>query len=534
MRAHSEKCHPKHSNEVVSDPEQPQCHPQPDAQGDYNSQPPTMASLKHPAPGPSPQPKRIQLDLHSHLIKTSSGKKEELDDKVAEFVYACNLPFSIVEHPTFITLVTALRPGYQLPTRKALGLTQLDKTHAKLQADMKSKLHGKIVTIQQDGWSNIHNDPIVASCVSVEGSSYFIDAKDTGSTAKTAQNCKEMIKDSKTFAETQYGCKVVSVVTDNAKNMERMRKDLEEEEPELITYGCLAHWLNLLGQDLTPPQIMKHVVEVQKFFRNHHVPSAYLKNFLGSVKPQLPGDTRWKSQLSCLDSFIKNRPYLMQIIQDHPEDVDTSVAQKVMNMGLFNQVRELSEQLRPIASAIDRAQCDNTNLADACDIFLRLLSEPVLAPYRETVQKRFKQAILPCHFVAHMMHPKYLGDGLTMDQVETAKMWLVGRDPTFLPAAIAFQAEADPFPESFFRPAARQMKPVTWWKGIRSSAALPAGFIDLMVTLQSACCSSASLERVFSSFGLVHTKLRNRLGNDKSQKLVFCYRMLRGCNELEY
>ena len=58
--------------------------------------------------------------------------------------------------------------------------------------------------------------------------------------------------------------------------------------------------------------------------------------------------------------------------------------------------------------------------------------------------------------------------------------------------------------------------------------------------LQSAECecvheppSSASIERVFSSFGAIHTKVRNGLGNGKASKLVFCYRMLRGRKELE-
>ena len=32
----------------------------------------------------------------------------------------------------------------------------------------------------------------------------------------------------------------------------------------LVTYGCHAHWLNLLGQDLTPTQVMKHVTDVNR------------------------------------------------------------------------------------------------------------------------------------------------------------------------------------------------------------------------------------------------------------------------------
>jgi len=38
--------------------------------------------------------------------------------------------------------------------------------------------------------------------------------------------------------------------------------------------------------------------------------------------------------------------------------------------------------------------------------------------------------------------------------------------------------------------------------------------------------SSAGVERIFSTFGLVHSKLRNRLGVEKAGKLVFIYKLL--------
>ena len=122
-----------------------------------------------------------------------------------------------------------------------------------------------------------------------------MDAKDTGTTHKTAE---AMFEDSKSHAETTYGCKIQSFVTDNAKNMDKMRRELEDEN--LIPYGCLSHVLNLPGQDLTPAPTMKHIVEINKFFRKHHVPSAWLKGQLGSTRPQLPSETRWKGQLICL------------------------------------------------------------------------------------------------------------------------------------------------------------------------------------------------------------------------------------------
>ena len=195
-------------------------------------------SNKRPATSTlAPPAKRIQSDLNSHFVRTSQPTKELLNEKVAEFIYACNLPFSVVEHKTFKDLVTALHPGYQPTTRKALSEILLDQVHDKLQAKMKSKLEGKVVTLQQDGWSNIQNDPVIATSVRCEDEGYFVDAIDTGTTPKTAENCKEMLLESKRLAEARYGSRVKSVVTDNARNMAKMRKALQEYDP---TQGCVS------------------------------------------------------------------------------------------------------------------------------------------------------------------------------------------------------------------------------------------------------------------------------------------------------
>lgn len=44
--------------------------------------------------------------------------------------------------------------------------------------------------------------------------------------------------------------------------------------------------------------------------------------------------------------------------------------------------------------------------------------------------------------------------------------------------------------------------------------------------MTAAVNSSASIERIFSKFGLVHSKLRNRLGVEKAGKLVIIFRVL--------
>ena len=99
---------------------------------------------------------------------------------------------------------------------------------------------------------------------------------------------------------------------------------------------------------------------------------------------------------------------------------------------------------------------------------------------------------------------------------------------------MAYDAKSTPFPAVYMtKNAFKTALPIVWWKAMKLYA-VPERFISMALHLLTSPASSASIERVFSSFGLVHTKARNRLGNEKAAKLVFCYRMLRGKRELDY
>lgn len=77
-------------------------------------------------------------------------------------------------------------------------------------------------------------------------------------------------------------------------------------------------------------------------------------------------------------------------------------------------------------------------------------------------------------------------------------------------------------------------KPTTWWASLNRSSAVNEDLCNVAVNLLKMPSSSASIERVFSNFGLIQTKLRNRLGLQKASKLVFCYCYLRGKAEIDW
>lgn len=67
--------------------------------------------------------------------------------------------------------------------------------------------------------------------------------------------------------------------------MALMREKLKLAYPNLITYGCASHMLNLLANEITPNSLIKHVIEVQKYFRNKHNAHGWLKGKEG-LMPQ--------------------------------------------------------------------------------------------------------------------------------------------------------------------------------------------------------------------------------------------------------
>ena len=69
----------------------------------------------------------------------------------------------------------------------------------------------------------------------------------------------------------------------------------------------------------------------------------------------------------------------------------------------------------------------------------------------------------------------------------------------------------------------KKIDPLTWWKS--QASLLDENILSLVEQLHTARASTAGIERIFSTFGFVHSKIRNRLQTDKAAKLVFMYKL---------
>ena len=88
---------------------------------------------------------------------------------------------------------------------------------------------------------------------------------------------------------------------------------------------------------------------VQTYFRNHHKPQAWLSE-KGGKKHVLAGDTRWNSHIDMVESFLANRCYDQEIIQEHENDLsfDSLVVAKVMDYSLCMNGKTLLTNFDPL------------------------------------------------------------------------------------------------------------------------------------------------------------------------------------------
>lgn len=134
--------------------------------------------------------------------------------------------------------------------------------------------------------------------------------------------------------------------------------------------------------------------------------------------------------------------------------------------------------------------------------------------------------------LAYILHPKSKGDKLCLKEKQNAEQYMFQTYPETVADYVAFLGQTQPFPETRFCPQAVEISPARWWASLRNSN-VHEDLEKLAIRLYNCPVSSASSEMIFSNFGMVHSKLRNRLGGTRCAQLVFCYRQLLGSSQNE-
>ncbi len=113
---------------------------------------------------------------------------------------------------------------------------------------------------------------------------------------------------------------------------------------------------------------------------------------------------------------------------------------------------------------------------------------------------------------------------LSAEEVNITMEYANEKYATLVPVIMKFQAKSPFQAFKFTESVTKTLTAIKWWD---SHTAMLDSYILLSVRQYlTAVASSSGVERVFSSYGLVHTKLKNRLGTEKAAKLAFLFKTM--------
>lgn len=70
--------------------------------------------------------------------------------------------------------------------------------------------------------------------------------------------------------------------------------------------------------------------------------------------PQLPNDTRWNSQMDCIETYLKNHLLYIEIRGEHMEDIDGNIGKLIDNVSLKREAMNMQIQLQTVGAALDK------------------------------------------------------------------------------------------------------------------------------------------------------------------------------------
>ncbi|KAF2888256.1 hypothetical protein ILUMI_17917, partial [Ignelater luminosus] len=284
--------------------------------------------------------------------------------------------------------------------------------------------------------------------------------------------------------------KVIACCTDNAANMKKAWDLLREkyaDEP-ISFYGCAAHTLNLLVNDITKLNttdiLINSAKAIIKVIKSKSVlTSAFFNLQREKQEPRkcvlkLPVATRWASIVLSFESLLKNKNILKALaINDEYQDlIEKRNKTNILDDDIFwKRIKSFLKILQPLKEWITVLE------SDEC----RINEQAVGLQYIHSLARH----------LSNVDENKVLEN--LADFRSNSGFW-----------------EMQFVQDSAINP---NISPVTFWKGICTES--PLRFVAEAVLTMPA--TSAATERSFSSYGNIHTKKRNRLSVKRAGMLTY-------------
>ena len=154
-------------------------------------------------------------------------------------IASANLPFVVVENREFLKFCEMMRGRtYNCPKRAEVSGPLLNKLFQDVEQERHAELAGRNGTLLIDGWSDCKRDPVLGFSFATWEKCHLVELLATDD-AHTADNMLPVAL--RVMEEVKaLGAVCATVCTDNARNMERLRRDLRTKQVEEINQLAAA------------------------------------------------------------------------------------------------------------------------------------------------------------------------------------------------------------------------------------------------------------------------------------------------------
>jgi hypothetical protein len=413
------------------------------------------------------------------------------------------------------------------------------------------------LTIATDGWTNQRSESIINYVAQTRQQSIFLKTEVTGSERHTGSMIADRLK--ATIEEVGGEEAVIAVVTDNASNMKAAWPELEERYPRLLTIGCASHIVNLtVEQILRIPCISNLIniaVDTVKYFKNSTILTGALNEAATAAHKhrlalQLPGKTRWQGKLDTINSLVANKPFIHTVLGDEKVCLSARPTpknrakyeffkEKLHRYEFWEQLDTLQLFLKPFLEVTIALESNKPKASRIYGYFRHLLKKTAYTTSLPRDQiyaiigERWAQVQRPQFTVAYICDPAARGErevDISEEQWLEVATWLDQRYRELGKASLLYKELLDVWNRSgsysnkvVWESFHIYPDPADWWRQRACSDDLKA----LAIYSLSINPTTGAAERNWSVHGYLHSKARNRLTNQRVQKLVYLFQNLR-------
>ncbi|GES87763.1 ribonuclease H-like domain-containing protein [Rhizophagus clarus] len=432
--------------------------------------------------------------IKNNLIRTPTKSEiPKFERLLLRMSVANGFSFQWIDHPATLELFEFLNPHLILPNRKALSNRILTRESENVNILRNDKLiNDKVgVVLAFDGWKNILNQHIFGSLfISSSGEILIWDASDISSERKRL-------------------IEIIPKITGLIQETKRL------EYAEIVFLPCFAHQCQLaIGDIFKESPILKtassKAIKIASYFKNAN--NSYFIGKLRDIQNELydkyystviPGETRWNSHYFCFKSLIRSKQALrnLAICYERPQIgsgdelyLNSELCQILLDNDWWEKIELLQDILLPYCGVLNKLQCDKARLYEV----LHALG------YFCQFWKQFPDSDLGNQMIDRL--EKHWRRYLTYYY----KAWFKKCPLRLLLEFEDFRQKVEPFNNKTFEQFGEDA--FKFWGYVEGDYKELAA---VALKIFGMCVNAASVERMWSSMGFLHTVRHNRLKNEK-------------------